>query len=137
MPVCTLESLERRIEAGDMNNGPPGPQSESNRHFIDIGFKTCVRWKILIIGDPSAIEFMTAMNYRMAPRPDSLLDAIIAFHYTPPFKIESNGMFTITFFHNHGKENLFVGPNSALFSSPGVSNIQSVTFPYIYSQSMF
>jgi len=96
MPVCTLETLDRRIEAGDGNNGPPGTVAESNRHIIDIGFKTCVRWKILIVGDASAIEFMTAMNYRMAPRPDSLYDSTIAFHWTPPFKIESNG--TLSFY---------------------------------------
>ena len=91
MPVCALESLERRIEAGDMSNGPPASVADINRHFIDISFKTCVRWKILIIGDAPASEILTAMNYRMSPRPESLHDAVVAFHYTPPFKIESNG----------------------------------------------
>lgn len=91
MPVCTLETLDRRIESGEQTSGPPQPQSETNRHFIDIGFKTCVRWKVYIQGDAAALEFMTAMSYRMAPRPDSLHDATIAFHYTPPFEIEQDG----------------------------------------------
>ena len=93
MPVCTLDSLDRRIELGEANNGNPGTPSDNTRHFIDVGFKTCARWKILIQGDPAAHEFMVAMQYRMSPRPDSLVDSIVAFHYTPPFKIESNGMF--------------------------------------------
>ena len=95
MPVCSLESLDRRIEAGETTNGPPAPLAESNRHVIDIGFKTCVKWRILITGDAAANEFLTAMNWRMAPRPESLHDAVIAFHYTPPFKIESNGTWLI------------------------------------------
>lgn len=91
MPVCTLETLDRRVDIGDPSATAGQTQSESNRHFIDISFKTCIRWKIFILGDSAAQEFMTAMNARMGPRPDSLHDAVIAFHYTPPFEIEQDG----------------------------------------------
>lgn len=91
MPVCTLESLDRRVELGDPSTGPAQTQADTNRHFIDITFKTCVRWKIFIQGDSSAQEFMSAMHARMAPRPDTLHDAVTAFHYRLPFEIEQDG----------------------------------------------
>lgn len=119
MPFCTVESLDRRVEVdGQSNATNPAAQGENNRHIVDIGFKTCTRWRFIIHGDSIATEFMTSMQERMLPK-ESLLDCTIAFDYTPPFKIEQNGTYLVRIHRYYRDYYMTRGKNSdSKFESP-------------------